>query len=176
MPAPYKKLLTYRYAYIVFHLNNQFISRYLGGYKDKRTKEQMEQAARSGKQNIVEGASQGSSLKGYIKLVGVARGSLEELLEDYKDFAIKNGISFWDRRDGRFRGYRYFLSSGPSPPSPSIPPLPEDKELAANLMIDLITRACFLLDQQRRSLEEKHRKEGGFTENLYRKRKEYRGY
>ena len=176
MPAPYKKLLTYRYAYLVFHLNSQFTLRYLGGYKDKRTKEQMDQAARSGKQNIAEGASQGTSLKGYIKLVGVARGSLEELLEDYKDFAIKSNFSVWDRGDRRFRGWRYFVSSDPNSPLPPIPPLPQDKELATNLMIDLITRTCYLLDQQRRSLEEKHMKEGGFTEKLYWKRKEYRGY
>jgi len=176
MPAPYKKLLTYRYAYLVFHLNNQFVLRYLSDYKDKRTKEQMEQAARSGKQNIVEGASQGASLKGYIKLVGVARGSLEELLEDYKDFAIKNNISVWGRRDRRFRGSRFFVSSEPNPSLPPIPPLPQDKELVVNLMIDLVTRTCYLLDQQRRSLKEKHMKEGGFTEKLYWKRKKYRGY
>jgi len=176
MSAPYRKLLTYRYAYLTLHLNDQFISRFLGAYKDKRTKEQMEQAARSGKQNIAEGASQETSLRSYIRLVGVARGSLEELLEDYKDFAIKNGFPIWDRRDRRFKGLRFFVSSEPNSPLPPIPPLPQDKELTTNLMVDLITRTCYLLDQQRRGLEEKHMKEGGFTEKLYRKRKEYRGY
>lgn len=174
---PYKKLLTYRYAYIVFHLNNEFTSRYLSDYKDKRTKEQMDQAARSGKQNIAEGATQGTSLKGYIKLVGIARGSLEELLEDYKDFAIKNKIPIWDWKDERYRRFRrerFFLPNPKTSPLPPISPLPQNKELAVNLMIDLITRTGYLLDQQRRSLEEKHMKEGGFTEKLYRKRMDYR--
>lgn len=174
--APYKKLLTYRYTYLILHLNEQFTTRYLGDYQNKRTKEQMDQAARSGKQNIAEGASQGTSLKGYIKLTGVARGSLEELLEDYKDFATKNKIPIWERGDRRFRGKRVFLSSEPTPPTPPIPPLPKDQELVTNLMIDLITRTCYLLDQQRRSLEQKHTEEGGFTEKLYQRRKNYRGY
>lgn len=176
---PYKKLLTYRYAYLIFHLNDQFTSRYLGDYRHKRTKEQMDQSARSTKQNIAEGASQGTSLKAYIKLVGVARGSAEELLEDYKDFATKNKIPIWDWKDlryKRFRGDRYFLSDEPSPPTPPIPLLPKDKALVVNLMIDLLTRTGYLLDQQRRSLEEKHQKEGGFTEKLYKKRKDFRGY
>lgn len=174
---PYKKLLTYRYAYLVFHLNELFMSRYLGDYKNKRNKEQMDQAARSQKQNIAEGASQGTSLKGYIKLTGVARGSGEELLEDYKDFAMKNKIPIWDwkeERCKRFRRYRYFLPFEPHTPLPPIPPLPQNKELVTNLMIDLITRTGYLLDQQRRSLEKKHEEEGGFTEKLYRKRIEYR--
>lgn len=176
---PYKKLLTYRYSYLVFHLNSQFTVLYLGDYQNKRTKEQMDQAARSGKQNIAEGASQSTSLKGYIKLVGIARGSLEELLEDYKDFAIKNKIEIWDWKDERFRGIRgdrYFIDNKPIPPIPPIPPLPQNKELAVNLMIDLITRTGYLLDQQRRSLEQKHMREGGFTEKLYQARKQYRGY
>lgn len=174
---PYKKLLTYRYSYLIFHLNDQFTSYYLGSYKDKRTKEQMDQASRSGKQNIAEGASQGTSLKAYIKLIGVSRGSLEELLEDYKDFAVKNKISIWNWKDEgckRFRRYRFFITFEPKSPLPPIPPLSQNKELAANLMIDLITRTCYLLDQQRRALEKKHMKEGGFTENLYKKRVRYR--
>lgn len=174
---PYKRLLTWRYAYLVYHLNDKFTTRYLSDYQNRRNKEQMDQAARSGKQNIAEGASQGTSLKGYIKLTGIARGSEEELLEDYKDFAIKSNIPIWDwqdERDRRFRGYRYFLPFELATPLPPIPPLPQDKELVTNLMIDLITRTCYLLDQQIKSLKEKHKREGGFTEKLYQERVGYR--
>lgn len=178
--APYTKLLTYRYSYLVFHLNYQFTEKYLAGYKFRRLKEQMDSAARSGKQNIIEGASQGTSLKAYIKLVGVARGSLEELLEDYKDYATINKISVWNWNEERYKGYRrfrYFVPKElptPPPPLPPIPKLPENRELTVNLLIELIYRTCFLLDQQRRSLEEKHKREGGFTEKLYRERVNYR--
>lgn len=148
----------------------------------------MEQAARSGKQNIVEGASQGTSLKGYIKLLGIARGSLEELLEDYRDYSVKQNVPLWNRTDERYRRFRscrIFLpdsktcpkESSPKSPLPPIPPLPlESRELTVNIMIDLITRTCFLLDNQVRALMEKHKREGGFTEKLYRERKTYRGF
>ena len=173
----YKKLLTYRYSYLIYFLNDQFTTRYLNDFQNRRNKEQMDQASRSSKQCIAEGAMQGTSLKGYIKMLGVSRGSYEELREDYRDFAIKNHIEIWDWKDERFkeyRKYRIFLDYNDPSPTPPIPPPPQDKALAVNLMIDLITRTAYLIDQQRRSLEEKHMKEGGFTEQLYKKRVEYR--
>jgi len=62
-----------------------------------RQRTQMLQAARSGKQNIVEGNLE-KSLKLYIRLLGVSLGSLGELLEDYLDFARHNGVPVWDKR------------------------------------------------------------------------------
>lgn len=173
---PYKKLLTYRYAYVIYFLNDQFTSRYLNDFQNRRNKEQMDQAARTSKQCIAEGATQGTSLKGYIKMLGVSRGSYEELLEDYKDILIKEKMGIWDWKEERFRRYRryrIFLDINDTS-TPSIPSLPQNKELAANLMIDVIIRECYLLDRQKKSLEEKHMKEGGFTEQLYKKRVEYR--
>ena len=174
---PYKKLLSYRYCFLVYHLNYQFTSKYLADFQNKRNKEQMDQAARSAKQCIAEGAAQGTSLKGYIKMLGITRGSLEELLEDYKDFAIKNKIEVWDKTDERwrrYRRYRIFLKFN-EPSFPSIPSLPlGNKELSVNLMIDLITLTGYLVDRQKKALEEKHRREGGFTERLFRQRLEYR--
>lgn len=137
----------------------------------------MDQAARTSKQCIAEGAMQGTSLKGYIKMLGVSRGSYEELREDYRDFAMKNHIEIWDWTDERFKKYgkcRVFLDYNDPSPTPPIPLLPQDKELAVNLMIDLISRTAYLLDKQKKSLEEKHMREGGFTEQLYKKRVEYR--
>lgn len=100
---PYKKLLTYKYSVVILDLTKEFVKKFLAGREKLRTREQMVQAARSGKQNIVEGASQGTSLKGYIKLCGVARGSLEELLEDYKDFARERKLPIWGRGDKRWQ-------------------------------------------------------------------------
>ena len=79
----YKSLPFFKQSEIIYDFTVEFVKRYID-YKS-RTKDQMEQAARSGKQNIPEGYLQ-KSLEGRIKLVGVARGSLEELLNDYLDF------------------------------------------------------------------------------------------
>lgn len=67
-----------------------------------RTHDQMVQAARSGKQNIAEGSqASGTSAKTELKLVGVARASLEELLQDYFDFLRQRHLPMWDQEDPR---------------------------------------------------------------------------
>lgn len=173
---PYKKLLTYKYSVYIYDMNKEFLDKFVRGAENMRQRQQMDQAARSSKQCIVEGAMQGTSLKGYIKMLGVSRGSYEELLEDYKDIARIGKIEIWNSEGlRRERGLRIFIRDS-SEPLPPRSPLPHDLSLAVNIMIDLITRTNFLLDQQKRSLEQKFLKEGGFTENLYRKRKEYRGF
>jgi len=85
---------------LIYDLNDEFCKKFLDSYKDKRTIEQMIQAARSGKQNIVE-ASLEKSLKMNIKLNGVARGSFGELYEDYNDFLRTRKLSIWDKNDRR---------------------------------------------------------------------------
>lgn len=173
---PYKKLLTYKYSVYIYDMNKEFLELFVRGAENMRQRQQMDQAARSSKQCLVEGAMQGTSLKGYIKMLGVSRGSYEELLEDYKDIARIKKIEIWDKEGlRRERGLRIFINDSPEP-LPPCPPLPRDFSLAVNVMIDLITRTNYLFDQQKKSLEQKFRKVGGFTENLYRKRKEYRGF
>ena len=81
----YKKLLSYQKADVIFQLTYDFCERFLS--KGDRTIDQMVQAARSGKQNIIEGcAASTTSAKTEIKLVNVAKASLQELLEDYEDY------------------------------------------------------------------------------------------
>lgn len=70
----------------------------------------MEQAARSGKQNIPEGYLQ-KSLEGRIKLVGVARGSLEELLNDYLDFLRQRNLELWDMNSSEAQAVRRLVSN-----------------------------------------------------------------
>lgn len=167
--APYEKLLTYRYSIFIADLTEEFVQKFLPGRENLRTREQMTQAARSGKQCIVEGASQGTSLKGYLKMLGVTRGSFEELLEDYKDISRRRGIQVWDQEGlRRNRGCRIFVfEDRPDPPKP---PLPRELEISVNMMIDILKRTNYLLDQQKRSLEEKFVQEGGYTENLFKRR------
>ncbi|HLN19341.1 MAG TPA: four helix bundle protein, partial [Patescibacteria group bacterium] len=100
----------------------------------------MDQAARSSKQCIAEGAMQGTSLKGYIKMLGVSRGSYEELLEDYCGLARNKKIPIWDKEGlRRFRRERIFISDSSEPLPPCLP-LPQNFEVAVNIMVDLITR------------------------------------
>jgi len=177
--AGHEYLLAYKITIPIYDYTVEFVKRWIS--KFSRTCDQMEQAARSGTQNIAEGYKQ-QSLKGYIKLAGVARGSQEELLKDYQAFARQNGLQILDsarakreiREIGEIWGILRMMPVLPN--NPNFPNLPQDKERAVNLLITLINQANYLIDRLIISLKEKHRKEGGFTEKLYRARKQYRGY
>src|SRR6266403_207674 len=92
----YRKLLSFRKARIIYDGTVLFCERFLE--RRDRTVDQMVQAARSGKQNILEGSqASGTSKETEIKLIGVARSSLEELLEDYRDFLRTRGARQWDK-------------------------------------------------------------------------------
>lgn len=175
--AGYEYLLAYKITIPIYDYTVVFCSRWIP--RTSRTHDQMVQAGRSGTQNIAEGFKQ-ESLKGYIKLSGVNRGSLEELLKDFLAYARQNGISVWPkekavREIGEIGEIWEILRKNITlPDNPNFPDLPYDKEKAVNLMITLINQANYLIDRLIDSLEEKHMKEGGFTEKLYRKRVEYR--
>ncbi len=90
----------YKKSVIICDVTEMFIQRALP--KGSRTIDQMRQAARSCKQNIVEGAGDRTvSAEMCIKLFGVARGSVRELLEDYGDFLRQNDLEIWDADDSR---------------------------------------------------------------------------
>ena len=91
----YKKLLSYQKTEVIFEMTYYFCHNYL--QRGDRTIDQMVQAARSGKQNIVEGcAASATSNKTEIKLVSVAKASLQELLEDYEDYLRTRGHRQWE--------------------------------------------------------------------------------
>lgn len=175
----YEYLLAYKITVPIYDYTVEFCRQWID--KRSRTYDQMEQAARSGMQNILEGSKQ-QGLKGYIKLAGVSRGSLEELLKDYKSFARQRKITIWKKEKaiGEIREigiiWEIIKISPTLPDSPNFPNLPDDPNRAVNLMVTLINQANFLIDRLVVSLKEKHKKEGGLTEELYRERKEYRGY
>jgi len=170
----YQNLQSYKMAEIVYDATAVFCDRFIS--KFSRTHDQMVQAARSGKQNIAEGSmASGTSKKTELKLVGVARASLEELLLDYQDFLRQKNLPLWGKdhpraqqirklawvKDKSYKTYRTYLEA--SPP-----------EVAANAVVCLIHQANYLLDQQLRALEKTFLEEGGFTERLYRVRSEAR--
>lgn len=159
--AGYEYLLAYKITVPIYDYTTIFVDKYIS--KFSRTCDQMVQAARSGMQNISEGYKQ-ESLKGYIKLSGVARGSLEELLKDYVAYARQNQIQIWEKEEakGKIREIGVF------------PSLPDRSDLAVNFLITLIHQANYLIDKLILSLKDKHMHEGGLTEELYKKRVEYR--
>ncbi|HYG36463.1 MAG TPA: four helix bundle suffix domain-containing protein [Clostridia bacterium] len=166
----YEKLLSYQKALVVYDATLYFCNRFID--KRSRTHDQMVQAARSGKQNILEGsAASGTSKETEIKLTGVAKASQKELLEDYRDFMRNRGIKEWTsdhpyaqrlRRLNRTPGANYeTFKKGIEHPDPSI---------CANVIVGLIKVTCYLLDQQLRRLERDFLKEGGLRERMTRAR------
>lgn len=166
----YKELLSFQKARIVYDGTVKFCERFL--HKRDRTVDQMVQAARSGKQNILEGSkASGTSKETEIKLINVARASLEELLEDYDDFLRVRKAPLWDknskearfvRRLGRrenksYESYRTYIETRAAP-------------VVANILICLIHQTNYLLDQQLRQLEKAFLKEGGLRERMTRAR------
>lgn len=133
----------------------------------------MTQAARSGKQNIAEGCS-GQSLESYIKLLGVAEASFKELSADYEDYIRQHKLSTWSHTDLRLRQVRQFRAAWLAPNVPNTPGLPTIPEVAANTMVCLCAMETYLLSRQIAALKEKFVKEGGFRENMYQKRAQYK--
>jgi four helix bundle suffix protein len=171
----YQKLLSYRKAQIVYDATVHFCNRFID--RRSRTHDQMIQAARSGKQNIIEGSmASGTSKETEIKLTNVARASLEELLEDYRDFLRTRDLAEWEKDHPyarRLRDLNRVSDAGYADFRKGIEHA--DPAIAANVIIGLIRVTSYLLDRQLRSLETAFLKEGGLRERMTRARCEERG-
>lgn len=170
----YRQLQSYQMAEIVFDATVVFCNRYIDRYS--RTNDQMVQAARSGKQNIAEGSmASGTSKKTELKLVGVARASLEELLLDFQDYLRLQRLPLWNKEYPKAKQIRQLAyASNRSYTTYKTYIENSSAEVAANTIVCLIHQANYLLDQQLRALEKVFLKDGGFTERLYRVRSEIR--
>ena len=170
----YQELLSYQKAEVVYDLTFRFCQRFLN--RGDRTIDQMVQAARSGKQNIVEGSiASAPSKEMEIKLTNVARASLEELLADYRDFLRVRDLPLWEKNSKKamfvrrlghqphvtFEMFREFCETRPA-------------EVVANIAICLIHQANYLLDQQIRRLEQDFIKTGGIRERMTKARLQHR--
>lgn len=168
----YQNLKAYQMAEIVYDGTVKFCEHFID--KRSRTYDQMVQAARSGKQNIAEGSiDSGTSKKIELKLINVARGSLEELLRDYGDFLRGRELPLWDKgypKAKEIRGFAYMSNKSYMTYKTYIES--SAPEVAANTMICLIHQASYLLDQLLRRLERDFLEHGGFTERLYNARQE----
>ena len=178
--AGYEKLLVYQLSVVIYDLTVLFCETYMSYKSNKsyRTYDQMVQAARSGKQNIVEGSLE-KSVESNIKLTGVARASFGELLEDYKDFLRIKQLSMWEKDDPRILEIRRKQdmtdkTGRPKTSYESYRSYLTNPEAFGNLMITLCYKEGYLLDQLTRAQEKQFVTAGGFRENLFRKRLEYR--
>jgi four helix bundle suffix protein len=166
----YENLLSFKKARVVYDGTALFCGRFLR--RSDRTCDQMVQAARSGKQNILEGSqASGTSKEMEIKLINVARASLEELLEDYRDYLRVRALRLWQkdskealfvrklgaRKNESYESYRTYLESRPA-------------EVVANILICLIHQTNYLLDRQLRQLEKAFVEQGGLRERMIRAR------
>jgi len=195
----YKLLLSYQKSVIIYDCTVYFCDRFLS--KFDRTVDQMVQAARSGKQNIVEGSMAAkTSAETEIKLTSVGRSSLEELLKDYHDFLRVRNFTLWSK-ESKEASYVRQLSSGKIKPpeidknGSNVPALPPSDvsdsfsqihqvfvyfiknrlpDICANIMICLINQCNYLLDKQIRKLEDEFVKQGGLRERMYNARVKYR--
>lgn len=178
----YRKLRSFQASQLVYDGTVIFCERFVD--KRSRTHDQMTQAARSGVQNIAEGSMASAiSKKTELKLTGVARASLEELLLDCEDFLRQRGLRLWAKDSPEALAVRrkYLLApsdqSDKSDGSDKSDPYglaTATPEVAANTLICLINQASFLLGRQLQKLERDFLAEGGFTERLYRVRHECR--
>ena len=170
----YCNLKSYQNAEIVYDATVKFCDKFID--RRSRTHDQMVQVARSGKQNIAEGSmASGTSKKTELKLVGVARASLEELLLDYQDFLRQRRLRLWEKNHPKsqvirklaysenrsYMTYRTYIEEASA-------------KVAANTVICLVHQTNYLLDLLLRQLDQQFLKEGGFTEKLYRVRSQAR--
>ena len=169
----YRKLISYQKAEAVYDLTYYFCKKYL--QIGDRTIDQMVQAARSGKQNIAEGSAVSATSKEFeIKLMNVAKASLEELLMDYEDYLRTRNHKQWEANSKEVTAMRklgkqhndgafYVQLAQTRPP-----------ETIANMAISLINQATYLLRRQITALGNAFVKEGGFRERMTRIRLEER--
>ena len=187
----YKYLITYRLAEITYDLTVALCSRFLlsnslsnlgnlgtlGVFPNRRTADQMIQASRSEKQNIIEAVSEIASLKSQIKLLGISYASGEELTADFEDFLRRNNLKIYQKDDPRITRFRQIgrhLSSignlshlGNQIEKPVLLNNPEE---AANFILTLLHQLSYLLKQQILQAEKKFINQGSYSEQLFQKR------
>jgi len=166
----YRRLLSYQRAEIIYDATVHFCDHLLD--RHDRTRDQMIQAARSGKQNIIEGSqASATSKEAEIKLTNVARASLEELLADYRDFLRTSGIEEWTMDHPYAKRLRSLIRQ-PDASYGTLRKAVEHSEPAIcdNAIIGLIKVATYLLDRQIQGLEKNFVEQGGLRERMTRAR------
>lgn len=165
----------YRKSVIICDVTEMFIARAF--ILPNRTTDQMRQAARSCKQNIVEGVSDGAvSAEMCIKLIGVARGSVRELLEDYGDYLKQHDMEIWAADDLRTRQTRQYCVKHDDAKEFVAKCRERNNETVENIMITQIRQIDAMLAKVLQRLEADFLREGGIKEAMSAARRKARGY
>lgn len=171
----YNDWKVYRKSVIICDVTEMFINRALP--HGSRTIDQMRQAARSCKQNIVEGTSDRTvSVEMCIKLLGVARGSVRELLEDYSDFLRQHDLEIWDKDDKRTLMTRAYCIKNDEPRAFTAKCRERSDETVANIMLTQIRQIDTMLAFVLKDIEAEFIKDGGMKEAMSQARRNARGY
>ena len=169
----YRSLVAYRKTQVIYDLSFYFCNKYLS--RGDRTIDQMVQAARSGKQNIIEATEAAiTSSETLLKLLNVARASLHELLADYEDYLRVRNLKIWENGSPEVRSMQklgrehdnseYFLAIAQT----------RSDEVVANMAIVLIHQADVLLTRFIQYQYTHFVENGGFREHLTNARLKFR--
>ena len=171
---PWRDALYYQKSKVLYQLTYIFCQRFLPAHGD-RTVDQMIQAARSGKQNIVEGTEDGeTSTEMHIKLLNVSRASLQELREDYHDYLISRELPVWTSEHSRYNNMQDFCRKH-NKVEDYEPYLKKwsDEEMA-NIALTLCYQTDALLNRQLLRIEKEFTEQGGIKERMHAVRTGYR--
>ena len=171
---PWQGAFFYQKSEVIYQLTFAFCHRFLPAYGD-RTVDQMVQAARSGKQNIVEGTEDGeTSSEMHLKLLGVARGSLQELRQDFRDYLVAHQLTIWTAQHPRYAAMRDFCKTHNQ--LEDYQPYFEkwDDETMANTGLTLCHQVDTMLNRHLHTLEKEFVEQGGIKERMHAARTGYR--
>lgn len=170
----WKELYFYQKANTLYQLTFAFCERFLPKYGD-RTVDQMVQAARSGKQNIIEGSEDGkTSTEMELKLLNVARSSIGELCEDYQDHIVKHHLPLWDSSHPRYGTMLTFTQQHNALEAYEPYFAKWSEEEMANIGLTLCHQVDAMMNGYLRTLERQFVTEGGIKERMYAARTGYR--
>ena len=172
--ANYKELHVYQKSEVLVLLTDVFCKRFLPLYGDRRV-DQMNMAARCGKQNIVEGCEEGlTSSKMEVNLVNVGRASFQELREDYEDYLKRNNLSVWDKDHPRFDGMVNFCRQNNRWEAYQELASKLSAEEFCNMALSLCHITDKMFDGYLKHLEKRFIEEGGIKERMHAARTGYR--
>jgi len=168
----YRQLHSFQVATVIYDATVSFCERFVDSRL--RTRDQMVQAARSGRQNIAEGSrASATSSQTELRLINVARASLDELLLDYEDHLRQKGYAQWAKDSPEAMAVRLVGKNRSDRTDQSDPTdsyrswlAHENPEIVANAIICLIHQANYLLDCQIQALERQFVQQGGYSEQL----------
>lgn len=173
LQGDYENLVVYKIARCIYAITYYFANTYLE--KGDRTRDQMIQAARSGKQNIAEGSVDGSTSREMeIKLFNVARGSMHELKADYEDYLLCRGLCRWSRDDARAMQARRYCREHNRAEDYIEAVKKRTDETTANIVLTLLHQYDVLMVKLIEESKHHFLTEGGAKEEMSRARRQYR--